>query len=135
MNLEQVLSRRDPYQLYLVLFKIEGQNSYKPGITGHDDVTKRFESYLEEGIISDFKKVTSSYFLTREEAYKAEQKLFVEVANKFGGYKGHKDRITRFHNFYTKINYNGITEIRKYDETEVNYCQDYIDNNGRKEYN
>ena len=24
---------------------------------------------------------------------------------------------------------------RKYDETEVNYCQDYIDNNGRKEYN
>ncbi len=134
MNLEQVLSRRDPYQLYLVLFKIEGQNSYKPGITGHDDVTKRFESYLEEGIISDFKKVTSSYFLTREEAYKAEQKLFVEVADKFGGYK-HKDGRTRFHNFYTKNKYNGITEIRKYDETEVNYCQDYIDNNGRKEYN
>ena len=121
------------YKLYLVRFTLDGQKVYKLGITSHIDVAKRFKKVLDEGIITDFKIMKSSYFESEEEAYEAEQNLFKEIIHKFGGYK-HKDGIIRFHNFYTRKKYNGITEIRKYNQNEVNYCWKYIDNNGKKTY-
>ena len=121
------------YKLYLVRFTLDGQKVYKLGITSHIDVAKRFKKVLDEGIITDFKIMKSSYFENKEEAYKAEQILFEEIKYKFGGYE-HKDGVTRFHNFYTRKKYNGITEIRKYNQNEVNYCWKYIDNNGKKTY-
>ena len=117
------------YKLYLVRFTLDGQKVYKPGITSHIDVAKRFKRVLDEGIITDFKIMKSSYFENEEEAYKAEQILFEEIKYKFGGYE-HKDGVTRFHNFYTRKKYNGITEIRKYNQNEVNHCWKYINNNG-----
>ena len=56
-----------------------------------------------------------------------------EIKYKFGGYE-HKDGVTRFHNFYTRKKYNGITEIRKQNQNEVNHCWKYINNNGKKTY-
>ena len=121
------------HKLYLVRFTIDGQKAYKVGITRHIDVAKRFKRILDEGAISSFKIMKSSYFESEEEAYEAEQNLFKEITHKFGGYK-HKDGIIRFHNFYTKRKYNGITEIRTYNQNEVNYCWQYINNNGKKTY-
>ena len=121
------------HKLYLVRFEVDNKRCYKPGITSNIDVTRRFERSLKEGTISDFKIMKSSYFSNKEEAYKAEQKLFGEVIDKFGGYN-HKDGKTRFHNFWTNNKYNGITEIRKYNQDEVNHCWKYIDNNGKKTY-
>mgnify|MGYP001299486936 CR=1 FL=1 len=121
------------HKLYLVRFTIDGQKAYKVGITRHIDVAKRFKKILDEGAISSFKIMKSSYFKSKEEAYEAEQNLFKEIIHKFGGYK-HKDGIIRFHNFYTKRKYNGITEIRTYNQNEVNYCWQYINNNGKKTY-
>jgi len=121
------------YKLYLVRFTIEGQKAYKSGITSHIDVARRFRIPLNEGTISDFKIMKSSYFESEEEAYKSEQNLFKEIINKFGGYN-HKDGKVRFHNFYTKRKHNGITEIRKYNQNEVNHCWKYINNNGKKTY-
>ena len=121
------------HKLYLVRFTIDGQKAYKVGITRHIDVAKRFKRILDEGSISSFKIMKSSYFESEEEAYEAEQNLFKEIIHKFGGYK-HKDGIIRFHNFYTKRKYNGITEIRTYNQNEVNYCWQYINNNGKKTY-
>ena len=117
------------HKLYLVRFTIEGKRVYKPGITRHTDVTKRFQRSLDDGTISDFKIMKSSYFESEEEAYKAEQNLFEEIKTKFGGYE-HKDGVTRFHNLWIQNKYGGITEIRKYNQDEVNHCWKYIDNNG-----
>ena len=117
------------HKLYLVRFTIEGKRVYKPGITRHTDVTKRFQRSLDEGTISDFKIMKSSYFPNEEEAYKAEQKLFEIIKQKFGGYE-HEDGVTRFHNLWIKNKYSGITEIREYNQDEVNHCWKYIDNNG-----
>ena len=121
------------HKLYLVRFTIDGQKAYKVGITSHIDVARRFKIPLNEGTISGFKIMKSSYFTSKEEAYEAEQNLFKEITHKFSGYK-HKDGIVRFHNFYTKRKYNGITEIRKYNQNEVNHCWKYINNNGKKTY-
>ena len=121
------------HKLYLVRFTIEGQKAYKSGITSHIDVAKRFKIPLNEGTISDFKIMKSSYFESEEEAYKSEQNLFKEIITEFGGYN-HKDGKVRFHNFYTKRKHNGITEIRKYNQNEVNHCWKYINNNGEKTY-
>ena len=121
------------HKLYLVRFTIEGKRVYKPGITRHTDVTKRFQRSLDEGTISDFKIMKSSYFPNEEEAYKAEQNLFEEIKHKFGGYE-HEDGVTRFHNLWIKHKYGGITEIRKYNQNEVDHCWQYINNNGKKTY-
>ena len=121
------------HKLYLVRFTIEGKRVYKPGITRHIDVTKRFQRSLDDGIISDFKIMKSSYFPNEEEAYKAEQNLFEEIKHKFGGYE-HEDGVTRFHNLWIKHKYGGITEIRKYNQNEVDHCWQYINNNGKKTY-
>ena len=56
------------YKLYLVRFTLDGQKVYKPGITSHIDVAKRFKRILDEGIITDFKIMKSSYFENEEEA-------------------------------------------------------------------
>ena len=122
------------HKLYLTRFTIEGKRVYKPGITRHTDVTKRFSRSINDGTISDFKIMKSSYFESEEEAYKAEQNLFEEITHKFGGYDDHEDGITRFHNLWIKYKYGGITEIRKYNQDEVNHCWKYIDNNGKKTY-
>ena len=122
------------HKLYLTRFTIEGKKVYKPGITSHTDVTKRFQRSLDNGTISDFKIMKSSYFESEEKAYKAEQNLFEEIKHKFGGYDDHEDGITRFHNLWIQNKYSGITEIRKYNQNEVNYCWKYIDNNGKKTY-
>ncbi len=50
------------HKLYLVRFTIEGKRVYKPGITRHTDVTKRFQRSINDGTISDFKIMKSSYF-------------------------------------------------------------------------
>ena len=121
------------HKLYLVRFTIEGKRVYKPGITRHTDVTKRFQRSLDDGTISDFKIMKSSYFPNEEEAYKAEQNLFEEIKHKFGGYE-HEDGVTRFHNLWIKHKYGGITEIRKYNQNEVDHCWQYINNNGKKTY-
>ena len=120
-----------PYKLYLVRLVIDNESCYKPGITSHRDVTKRFESLIESDTIRNFKIMKSSYFPTRTEAYAAEQKLFDLVIERFGGYR-HADGRVRFHNFWTDRQYSGITEMRKYNQDEVNYCWDYIDRNGNR---
>ena len=51
------------HKLYLVRFTLDGQKVYKPGITSHIDVAKRFKRILDEGIITDFKIMKSSYFM------------------------------------------------------------------------
>jgi len=120
-----------PYKLYLVRFVIDNESCYKPGITSNRDVTKRFERLLESDTIRNFKTMKSSYFPTGAEAYAAEQKLFDLVIERFGGYR-HADGRVRFHNFWTDKQHSGITEMRKYNQDEVDYCWRYIDRNGNR---
>ena len=117
---------------YLTTFTLVNENikCLKAGITSKFDVFDRFKEMLKDGVISNFKIHKSSWFKTKEKAYESEQRLFNEVINKFGGYN-HKGEI-KFHNFWTKDKYNGITEIRKYNYPEYKYMWDYLDNNGKK---
>lgn len=117
------------YKQYLVTFYIDNTKCWKSGITAKWDVYNRFKDEIKKGIISGFKIHKSTWFRTKEEAYNTEQNLFNEIINNFGGYK-HKDGNIRFHNFYTKNKYNGITEIRKYDYNEYKHAWDYINNHG-----
>tara|TARA_R100001244_G_scaffold86263_1_gene65902 strand:- start:459 stop:896 length:438 start_codon:yes stop_codon:yes gene_type:complete len=118
------------HKQYLVTFYIDDKKCWKSGITSKRDVYDRFKDEIKKRIIFGFKIHKSTWFKTYKEAYKSEQKLFNEIIKDFGGYK-HKDGNVRFHNFYTKDKYNGITEIRKYDYNEYKYAWDYIANAGK----
>lgn len=123
------------HKLYLVTFKTKStdqwQSCYKPGYTHHIDVTDRFQSHIQSHTILDFRVLKSSYFSSMEEAFAAEQDLIQRVIDKFGGYRP-RDGVTRFHNFWSTTKHNGITEMRKYNQDEVDYCRDYIENNGKQ---
>lgn len=119
-------------KLYLVNFEIEGKRCFKVGITSKFDVTERFQRHINSGAITNFKVYKSSYFSTYDEAYEAEQNLMQEIVDEFGGYEHDGD--IKFHNFWTKTKLGGVTEIRKYDQSEVSYAWDYINENGEKSY-
>jgi len=118
------------HKLYLVNFKIEGKRCFKIGITSKIDVTNRFQRHINTGTITEFKVYKSSYFNSYDEAYDAEQNLMKLIVKEYGGYN-HKGEI-KFHNFWTKTKLGGITEIRKYDQNEVSFAWNYINENGEK---
>jgi len=118
------------YKLYLVSFTLNSDGIYclKPGITSYSNVEKRFSRAISDGIIKNFKIWTSGWVINEDTARFLENNLQDKVKDKFGGYK-HPDGEIRFHNFFTLVKYNGITEMRKFDKDEKQYIFDYITEN------
>ncbi len=54
------------------------------------------------------------------------------IVNEFGGYDYNGE--VKFHNFWAKNKLGGITEIRKYNQEEVNFAWKFINENGEKSY-
>ena len=69
------------------------------------------------------------------EALNAEQKLFMTIITKFpeNNYVD-KNGNHHFHNFWSQENLGGITEIRKYNHTEVQEAYKFISENGARFY-
>ena len=110
-------------KLYLVRFSITGEKGhfYKIGIhKTSSDVYNRFKQEIEDGIIYNF-KIILSVWVPINLLEIVEEGCFKAITNKFGGYKA-KDGEVRFHNFYLKEMINGLTEVRIYNQEEVDYA-------------
>ena len=128
-------------KLYLVVFYLASNNKlvYKIGYTSHQDIQKRFQKYIDSGIIRGFRPIASSYVekLVLEEGeewkqHPKEKECFDLIVSKFGGYKAKNGKI-RFHNFWVKNDEKiGITEIREYKQEEVDYAKNLIHNLGKR---
>ena len=110
-------------KLYLVRFSITGEQGhfYKIGIhKTSSDVYNRFKQEIEDNIIYNF-KIILSVWVPINLLETVEDECFKAITNKFNGYKA-KDGKIRFHNFYLKEMINGLTEVRIYNQEEVNYA-------------
>ena len=103
---------------------------YKIGITNKKDVVKgRFKEEVTTGLLEDVNVLASCWCKTRLEAEQLEEHLFKLVIDQFGGYKmtdGSGEE--RFHNFWTKDQPKGITEMRKLNVKETKFLIEYFEN-------
>ena len=114
-------------KLYLVRFSIIGEKGhfYKIGLhRSTPDVYNRFQKEIEEGIIHKF-KILLSVWVPINVLEEREDECFKSITNKFGGYKA-KDGKIKFHNFFLKEMINGLTEIRIYNQEEVNFAHQLL---------
>ena len=128
-------------KLYLVAFYLVSNNKlvYKVGYTSYHDSKKRFQKYIDDGIIRGFRPIASSWVekLVLEEGeewkqHPKEKECFDLIVSKFGGYKAKNGKI-RFHNFWVKNDEKiGITEIREYKQEEVDYAKKLIHTLGNR---
>ena len=110
-------------KLYLVRFSITGEQGhfYKIGIHKiSPDIYNRFKQEIEDGIIYNF-KIILSVWVPINLLETVEDECFKAITDRFNGYKA-KDNKIRFHNFYLKEMINGLTEVRIYNQKEVNYA-------------
>ena len=134
--------------VYLVCFKVYDEFTkswkrvYKIGHT-RGTIENRFKRVIKNREIIDFEIIKNikvepiPYIKGEYTPHYRETELHINVIEKFGGYnfytKEKKDKIyqknvVRFHNFYLKKNINGITEIRTYDDEEIEYCKTLFEN-------
>jgi hypothetical protein len=121
-----------PTKVYIIRFNlnIDGKviPSYKIGYTETKDVLKnRFKEEINSGLFTDVELVAVKTFDSLAEAKKVEKTLFEEILNEFGGYTL-KDGSSRFHNFYTKQQPKGITEMRKLNIHEIAKAKILLEN-------
>ena len=123
-----------PTQVYLIKAYLIDDNQRKPiykiGITNKKDVVKgRFKEEVTTGLLEDVNVLASCWCKTRLEAEQLEEHLFKLVIDQFGGYKmtdGSGEE--RFHNFWTKDQPKGITEMRKLNVKETKFLIEYFEN-------
>ena len=126
------MSKIKECQLYLITFGHKGIFWYKPGITTNPQVLEgRFKSEIKNGILINPKLITSTWFEGKQIAEDYEEQLQHEIIKNYSGYIA-KDGKTRFHNRYLKEQIPGITEIRTYKKTELEYCINFINSVGYK---
>lgn len=123
------------YKLYLVKFKYEGKLYFKCGITSKSDVANRFRYDIQKYGLKEFKVMQSSWFSSESQALEAESRIFETIITTFpqNNYVD-KNGNHHFHNFWSKENLGGITEIRKYNHKEVQEAFKFINGNGFKRY-
>tara|TARA_R110000803_G_scaffold62695_1_gene123078 strand:+ start:590 stop:1198 length:609 start_codon:yes stop_codon:yes gene_type:complete len=121
-----------PTKVYIIRFNlgIDGKviPSYKIGYTETKDVLKnRFKEEIKSGLFTEVELLAVKTFSSLAEAKKVEKTLFEEILNEFGGYTL-KDGSSRFHNFYTKQQPKGITEMRKLNLQEIAKAKILLEN-------
>ena len=121
-----------PTKVYIIRFNlgIDGKviPSYKIGYTETKDVLKnRFKEEIKSGLFTEVELLAVKTFSSLAEAKKVEKTLFEEILNEFGGYTL-KDGSSRFHNFYTKQQPKGITEMRKLNYQEIAKAKILLEN-------
>jgi hypothetical protein len=119
-------------KVYIIRFNlnIDGKviPSYKMGYTETKDVLKnRFKEEIKSGLFTEVELLAVKTFSSLAEAKKVEKTLFEEILNEFGGYTL-KDGSSRFHNFYTKQQPKGITEMRKLNHQEIAKAKILLEN-------
>tara|TARA_R110000850_G_scaffold275217_1_gene414199 strand:- start:311 stop:919 length:609 start_codon:yes stop_codon:yes gene_type:complete len=119
-------------KVYIIRFNlnIDGKviPSYKMGYTETKDVLKnRFKEEIKSGLFTEVELLAVKTFSSLAEAKKVEKTLFEEILNEFGGYTL-KDGSSRFHNFYTKQQPKGITEMRKLNLQEIAKAKILLEN-------
>ena len=122
-------------KLYLAAFYLAHNNQrvYKIGYTGYSDAKKRFEELVKKKIIRGLSIICTSWVdkltLNPGEVWKQhpkETEAFNSIIDKFGGYKA-KDGKIRFHNFWVEKDEKiGITEIRNYNQIEVDFAKELV---------
>jgi len=126
MNVGEIIWYDDkPTKVYLVTFNlnVDGKSipSYKIGITSKDNIIKgRFKEEVSTGLMTDLEVQTELQFSCRADAEAYETSLFNLIVDTFGGYRLN-DGSVRFHNFYTKAQPKGITEMRSRNEEEIDF--------------
>lgn len=121
-----------PTKVYIIRFNlgVDGKviPSYKIGYTETKDVLKnRFKEEIKSGLFTEVELLAVKTFSSLAEAKKVEKTLFEEILNEFGGYTL-KDGSSRFHNFYTKQQPKGITEMRKLNLQEIAKAKILLEN-------
>lgn len=124
MNVGEILwydSKRTRVYLIKFYLNVDGKRipTYKVGITEKEDIVKgRFKEEVSSGLFEQVEVLADVWFDSRPEAEAYETSLFNLVVDEFGGYQL-KDGSIRFHNFYTKQQPKGITEMRSLNVNEV----------------
>lgn len=135
MNVGEIIWYDDkPFKVYLVTFtlNIDGKAiyCYKIGITSKDDIIKgRFKEEVSTGLMTDLEVEAEVQFSCRADAEAYETSLFNLVVDTFGGYRLN-DGSVRFHNFYTKAQPKGITEMRSRNEDELSFLFEEMNSYG-----
>lgn len=119
-------------KVYIIRFNLNVDGkvipSYKIGYTETKDVLKnRFKEEIKSGLFTEVELLAVKTFNSLAEAKRVEKTLFEEILNEFGGYTL-KDGSSRFHNFYTKQQPKGITEMRKLNIQEIVKAKTLLEN-------
>ena len=117
------------YKLYLVQYYYLGKRYYKCGLTSKTDVKDRFKYDIAKYNLQKFSVIKSGYLKGIMEEDTKEKELFRLIMDKFPKNNYIKNGKSYFHNEWFKEQINGITEVRKYDQDEVNLAKDFIINN------
>lgn len=115
------------YKIYLVVFTLVESNKrvWKIGLHRGSDIDNRFKKEIKEKIIKDF-KIYLSVWVDDNILERVEKECFDEIVSEFGGYKG------RFHNFWLPKMIPGLTEMREYNNKEVQYAYKMLQRKGTR---
>jgi len=122
------------YKLYLVQYYYLGKRYYKCGLTSKTNVKDRFKYDIAKYKLQKFSIIKSGYLKGIMEEDTKEKELFRLIMDKFPKNNYIKNGKSYFHNEWFKEQINGITEVRKYNQDEVNLAIDFIVNNTTIKY-
>lgn len=117
------------YKLYLVQYYYLGERYYKCGLTSKKDVMERFKYDIRKYNLQNFRVIKSGYLKGLVKDDTKENELFELIMDKFPENNYYKDDKRYFHNKWFKDKINGITEVRKYNQKEVDTAKEFIINN------
>jgi hypothetical protein len=117
------------YKLYLVQYYYLGKRYYKCGLTTKKDVMDRFKYDILKYKLENFRVIKSGYLKGLMEDDTQENELFNLIMDRFPKNNYYKGTKRYFHNEWFKNKINGITEVRKYNQEEVDFAKDFIINN------
>ena len=117
------------YKLYLVQYYYLGKRYYKCGLTTKKDVMDRFKYDILKYKLENFRVIKSGYLKGLMENDIQENKLFNLIMDQFPENNYYKGIKRYFHNEWFKDQINGITEVRKYNQGEVDVAKNFIINN------
>ena len=120
--------------MYLVQYYYLGKRYYKCGLTSKTNVKDRFKYDIAKYKLQKFSIIKSGYLKGIMEEDTKEKELFRLIMDKFPKNNYIKNGKSYFHNEWFKEQINGITEVRKYNQDEVNLAIDFIVNNTTIKY-
>jgi hypothetical protein len=117
------------YKLYLVQYYYLGKRYYKCGLTTKKNVDDRFKYDKLKYNLQKFSIIKSGYLKGLMKDDNKEKELFKLIMDKFPENNYIKNGKRYFHNEWFKEQINGITEVRKYNQDEVDVAKEFIINN------